>query len=126
MNRYCIFFAEQTSCLTKQIRDTDPLLDQCWASVVDGGPTLDQQWVSVSCLLGGKPFIRKLKRLKLSIKKAATAISVYYWCRAGICIIIMNANLTNLICSRATWVRLKKKLTLPDVLCVVPFLGFKQ
>ena len=28
------------------------MLDQCWASVVDGGPTLVQHWVDVSCLLG--------------------------------------------------------------------------
>ena len=37
---------------TQQTPDTDPLLDQCWPSVVDGGPTLIQQWVIVSCLLG--------------------------------------------------------------------------
>ena len=28
------------------------MLDQCWASVVDGGLTLVQHWVNVSCLLG--------------------------------------------------------------------------
>ena len=30
----------------------DPMLDQCWANVVDGGPTLVQHWIHVSCLLG--------------------------------------------------------------------------
>ena len=30
----------------------DPMLDQWWARVVDGGSTLIQHWVNVSCLLG--------------------------------------------------------------------------
>ena len=33
-------------------RDIEPLLVQCWASVVDGGPTLNHQWLNVSRLLG--------------------------------------------------------------------------
>ena len=36
----------------QQTQVIDPMLVQCWASVVDGGPTLDQHWVYVSCLLG--------------------------------------------------------------------------
>ena len=31
---------------TQQRRYINPMLVQCWASVVDGGPTLDQHWVS--------------------------------------------------------------------------------
>ena len=27
---------------------TDPMLDQCWASVADDGTTLSQHWVSVT------------------------------------------------------------------------------
>ena len=36
----------------QQTRHIDPMLDQCWADVVDGGPTLVQHWVDVSCFLG--------------------------------------------------------------------------
>ena len=36
----------------EQARDIEPMLDQCWASVVDGGQTLIQYWVDVFCLLG--------------------------------------------------------------------------
>ena len=32
---------------TQQIRDIDPLLEQCWATVVDGGPALHQQWAGM-------------------------------------------------------------------------------
>ena len=39
---------------TQQTRDIDPMLDQCWASVVDGGQTLVQHWVDVSFLLGSE------------------------------------------------------------------------
>ena len=38
---------------TQQPQDADPMLIQCWASVVDGGPTLDQHRANVLCLLGG-------------------------------------------------------------------------
>ena len=38
--------------VSQQTGDIEPLFDQCWASVVDGGPTLNQQWFNVSCLLG--------------------------------------------------------------------------
>ena len=42
--------------ITQQTRTRDiyPMLDQCWASVVDGGPTLVQHWVDVivSFMLG--------------------------------------------------------------------------
>ena len=38
--------------LTQQTRDIEPMLVQCWASVVDDGPALNQHWVNVSCLLG--------------------------------------------------------------------------
>ena len=37
---------------SRKTRDIEPLLVQCWASVVDGEPTLNQQWLNVSCLLG--------------------------------------------------------------------------
>ena len=33
-------------------RDIEPVLDKCWASVVDSGPELHQHWLNVSCLLG--------------------------------------------------------------------------
>ena len=36
----------------KMGRGIEPMLYQCWASVVDGGPALEQHWVDVSCLLG--------------------------------------------------------------------------
>ena len=36
----------------QQTRDVDPMLNWCWASVVDGGATSTQHWVNVSCLLG--------------------------------------------------------------------------
>ena len=32
-------------------RHIDPMLDQCWANVVDGEPTLGQHWIDVLCLL---------------------------------------------------------------------------
>ena len=35
---------------SQQTRYVDPMLDQCWASVYDGGPALVQHWVDVSCL----------------------------------------------------------------------------
>ena len=35
----------------QQTRDIDKMLDQCWASVVDGGPTLVQHLFNVACLL---------------------------------------------------------------------------
>ena len=35
----------------QQTRDIDPMLGQCWASVVDAVPTLPQHWVNVLCLL---------------------------------------------------------------------------
>ena len=47
-----------TSCLnkkvqkTEQTRDIEPLLFQCWVSVVDGGPTIKQQWLNISCYKG--------------------------------------------------------------------------
>ena len=37
--------------LAQQTRAIEPLLVQCWASVVDGGPTLNQQWLNISCFL---------------------------------------------------------------------------
>ena len=37
---------------TRQKRDIEPLLFQCWVIVTDGGPPLEQQWFNVSCLLG--------------------------------------------------------------------------
>ena len=33
-------------------KQTTPVLNQCWADVVDGWPTLKQHWINVSCLLG--------------------------------------------------------------------------
>ena len=37
---------------TQQTRDIDPMMDQCWASVVDGGTTLVQHWVDFSWFAG--------------------------------------------------------------------------
>ena len=37
---------------TQQTRNILPMLDQCWASLVDGGTTLVQHWEDFSCLLG--------------------------------------------------------------------------
>ena len=37
---------------SRQTRYIHPILDQCWASVVDGETKLVQYWVDVSCLLG--------------------------------------------------------------------------
>ena len=34
----------------QQTRNIHPMLDQCWASVVNGGQTLVQHWIDVSCL----------------------------------------------------------------------------
>ena len=39
----------------QQTRHIDPLLDQCWANVVDGGPTLIQHWIGVSYLVDSIP-----------------------------------------------------------------------
>ena len=36
----------------QQTREINPMLVQCWASIVDGGPTLYQHWLDASCLLG--------------------------------------------------------------------------
>ena len=47
-NRNCSKMYE----LPQQTRLIDPILDQCWTNVVDGGPTLVQHWIDVSCLLG--------------------------------------------------------------------------
>ena len=44
--------SEFDSLSTQRTRDIDPMLDRCWASVLDGGTTLVQHWVDVSCLLG--------------------------------------------------------------------------
>ena len=45
----CIDLSHYCSQQTHRI---DPMLVQCWASVVDGGPTLKQHWVNFLCLLG--------------------------------------------------------------------------
>ena len=37
---------------SQQTRGIYPMVEQCWANVVDGGPTLLKHWVDVSCLLG--------------------------------------------------------------------------
>ena len=38
---------------SKQTRDVDPMLYQCWPTVYDVGPEfMNQPWVNVSCLLG--------------------------------------------------------------------------
>ena len=34
--------------VTQQTRYINPILIQCWASVVNGGPALDQHWIDVS------------------------------------------------------------------------------
>ena len=38
--------------VTQQTRGVDPMLEWCWASVVDDGQTSAQLWANVSCLLG--------------------------------------------------------------------------
>ena len=47
-------FKSCTPLTAQQIWYIQPMLDQCWASVLDGGPTFNQQWVklNVSCWLG--------------------------------------------------------------------------
>ena len=42
----------QTQVVSQKTRDIDPMFDQCWANVVDGGPTLVKHWVDVSCFSG--------------------------------------------------------------------------
>ena len=37
---------------SQQTQDIEPMLDQCWADVVDDGPALNQHCFNVSCLLG--------------------------------------------------------------------------
>ena len=54
---FMVYFALQFHCLfiavdTRQTRDIESLLVQCWTSVVDGGPTLNQQWLNIWCFLG--------------------------------------------------------------------------
>ena len=39
------------SNLFHQTRDTDPMMVQNWASILDDGPILSQHWISVSCFL---------------------------------------------------------------------------
>ena len=41
----------------QQTREVEPMLGQCWASVLDDEPTLTQHWFNVSCLLGQKLMI---------------------------------------------------------------------
>ena len=41
---------------SQQTRDIDPMLEQCWASVVDGSPTFKQHWVDVSFFPGSLLF----------------------------------------------------------------------
>ena len=41
----------QTRDEIQQIRNVQPMLVQCWPSIVDDGPTLYQHWLNVSCLL---------------------------------------------------------------------------
>ena len=36
------------SIISQQTQDIEPLLGQCWASVVDAGPTLNQRWFNAS------------------------------------------------------------------------------
>ena len=43
--------------ISQKKRRIEPMLDQCWAGVVDGGPALVQHWVGVSRLLGCSPQI---------------------------------------------------------------------
>ena len=37
--------------LAQQVRNINPILEQCWTSVVDGGPTLVQYWGDEACLM---------------------------------------------------------------------------
>ena len=48
----CVGKYINTEITTQQTRHINPMVVQCWASVVDGGPALDHHWVDVSCLLG--------------------------------------------------------------------------
>ena len=57
-------------CLpTQQTRHIYPMLNQCWANVVDGGPTLVQCWIDVLCLLPSG--------LLVSCTRAAMNVQVY-------------------------------------------------
>ena len=47
---YVTCAAREIMC--QQTRDSEPMMGQRWARVVDGGPTLAENWVIVSCLLG--------------------------------------------------------------------------
>ena len=38
--------------LTQKTRRSEPMLAQCWASVIDGGPTLGQHWFNGACFAG--------------------------------------------------------------------------
>ena len=48
-----IYTLVSTRITTQRTRVTDPMLDQCWATVWDAGPTSIQHWAIVSYLLGG-------------------------------------------------------------------------
>ena len=64
---HCFCISIRVSCITvkpSRTRDIDPMLDQCWASVVDGGPTLVQHWVDVLLVT---PSIVTLKPLSVTI-----------------------------------------------------------
>ena len=70
----CIYLSTRPNLLlphlpTQQTQDIDPMLVQCWASVVDGGPTLDQHWVDVLCLLGIYQTKSRAARIYLSSKR---------------------------------------------------------
>ena len=49
----------------QQTRHIDPMLEQCWADVVDGGPTLVQHWVDVLCLSGRLVFATSVSKVIL-------------------------------------------------------------
>ena len=47
-----VVYRESIFVIYMQTRHIDPMFDQYWADVVDGGQTLVQHLVNVSCLLG--------------------------------------------------------------------------
>ena len=74
---------QQCASISQQIRDFDPMLYQCWASVVNGGPTLLQHWVDVPCLLKLDIFrqlsttrdIETLSRCRFNARPASATLS---------------------------------------------------
>ena len=75
------------SPITQQTRDIDPMLVQCWASVVDDGPTLNQHWVNVSttCLLASEVADTGLVLKWANVRDIIPALSQHWANLSGIC-----------------------------------------